>query len=227
MTSLRRQQTSLEAYLKLMESKGADPENLARRRELLEKLLPLLAKKPVQGEYYRSAIDETMALIDKNDWPFFLYVVRDFYHFWVEDFKAIAALHKSGAFNVSPQLPKTPEGTLKDLWAQLQSEKFSLSEKWPINAYKAALTNEGLDKAVIEIRVKLAQLLLVQLRNVEAKNGDVFRLVVESMLPIFLKKETSELFIGTVREFFHFWLGDPNAADNITTDTMDGPNTLW
>jgi len=227
MTFLRRQQTSLEAYLTLMESKGASPEDLAKRRDLLEKLLPFLAKKPVRGEYYRGAIDEAMPLIDKNDWPFFLSVVRDFYHFWVNDFKAIAALHKSGAYGIPLPLPKTPEGSLKDLWAQLKSEQFSISEKWPINAYRAALTHEGLEKEVIEIRVKLAQLLLLQLRHVDGKNGNVYRMAVDSMLPIFLKKETSELFIGIVREFFHFWLGDPNAAECITTDNMDGPNTLW
>lgn len=227
MTFLRRQQTSLEAYLKLMESKGAEPDNLARRREMLEKLLPFLAKKPVRGEYYRNAIDESMALIDKNDWPFFLTIVRDFYHFWVNDFKAIATLHKGGAYNIAPELPKTPDGSLKDLWVQLNSEKFSLSEKWPINAYKAALHNEGLEKEVVEIRVKLAQLLLLQLRKVEGKNGDVYRLAVESMLPVFLKKATSVLFIEVVREFFHFWLGDPNAAERITTDNPDSPNTLW
>ena len=227
MTFLRRQQTSLEAYLKLMESKGADPENLARRRDLLEKLLPFLAKKPVRGEYYRSAIDDSMTLIDKNDWPLFLTIVRDFYHFWVNDFKAIAALHNSGAFNVKPQLPETPEGSLKELWAQLKSEKFSISEKWPINAYKAALLNEGLDKEVVEIRVKLAQLLLLQLRKVEGHNGNIYRLAAGSMLPVFLKKETSELFIGIVREFFHFWLGDPDAAEHIKSDHTNGPNTLW
>lgn len=227
MTFLRRQQTSLAAYLKLMESKGADPENLARRRELLGKLLPYLAKKPVRGEYYRNAIDESMALIARNDWPFFLTVVRDFYHFWINDFKAIATLYKNGSYDVSPELPSSPEGTLKSLWQQLDSEKFSLAEKWPITAYKTALLTEGLPKDIVEIRMKLAQLLLQQLRKVEGKNGHVYRLAVESMLPVFGKKETSELFIGVAREFFHFWLGDPNATERITSSNMDNPNTLW
>lgn len=227
MTFLRRQQTSLEAYLNLMESKGADPDNLARRRDLLEILLPFLAKKPVKGTSYRNAIDESLALIDKNDWPFFLGIGRDFYHFWINDFKSIAALHKSGAYDLRPELPQTPEGTLKDLWTNLKSESFSTSEKWPINAYKSALLNEGLEKEVVEIRVKLAQLLLVQLRKVDGKNGDLYRLAAESMFPVFLKKETLELFIGVMREFFHFWLGDPNAAERITTDNPKSPHALW
>lgn len=227
MTFLRRQQTSLDAYLTLLNSKGVHASDLARRRELLEKLLPFLARKPVRGEYYRSAVDEAMSSIDKNDWPFFLNVVRDFYHFWINDFKAIAAMHKGGAFELSPELPKTPEGSLQDLWERLDSEKFSVTEKWTINAYKAALRNQGTENEIIEIRLRLAQLLLLQLRQTEEKDGRAYRLAAESMLPVFAKRETSELFIGVVREFFHFWLGDPNAAECISTRHSDGYNTLW
>jgi len=226
MTFLRRQQTSLDAYLHLLENKGADADNLARRRALLEKLLPFLAKKPVQSEFFRGAVDEAMGVIDKSDWPFFLTIVRDFHYFWINDFKAIAALQKSGGLDVSPELPPTPQGTLKDLWAQLGTEKFVTTEKWTTNAYKAALRNEGLENKAVEIRVKLAQLLLLQLRKVEGKDGKVYRQAVESLLPVFLKKETSELFIWVVREFFHFWLGDPNAADCLN-EHMENPNTLW
>jgi hypothetical protein len=226
MTFLRRQQTSLDAYLNLLENKGADADNLARRRDLLEKLLPFLAKKPVKSEYFRNAVDEALTEIDKNDWPFFLAIVRDFHYFWINDFKAIAALQKSGGLHVSPELPQTPEGSLKNLWEQLSKEKFSITEKWPLNAYKHALKNEGLENEAVEVRVKMAQLLLLQLRKVDGKSGTVYRLAVESMLPVFLKKETSELFLWVVREFFHFWLGDPNATECLSEHT-ENPNTLW
>ena len=68
----------------------------------------------------------------------------------------------------------------------------------------------------------------MQLRQTEGKDGHVYRLAVESMLPVFLKKETSELFIAVVREFFHFWLGDPNASENLSSsDSLNDPSTLW
>ena len=228
MTVLRRQQTSVDAYLALMEKNGADADNLARRRALLDKLMPFLAQRPVKGEFFRNAVDEAMPLIEKTEWPFFMTVVRDFYYFWVNDFKMIAAMQKSGSFQVNPALPTPPEGNLKTLWESLATEKFSLSEKWPINAYKAALRDEGIEQDAIDTRAKMAQLLLLQLRKIDGKDGHTYRLAVESMLPVFLKKETSELFIAVVREFFHFWLGDPNAPDNLSSsESLNGPNTLW
>ena len=228
MTVLRRQQTSVDAYLALMEKNGADADNIARREALLAKLMPFLAQRPVKGEFFRNAVDEAIPLIEKTEWPFFMTVVRDFYYFWINDFKTIAAMQKSGSFQVNPTLPKPPEGNLKTLWESLATQKFSLSEKWPINAYKAALRDEGIEQNAVDTRAKLAQLLLLQLRQTEGKDGHVYRLAVESMLPVFLKKETSELFIAVVREFFHFWLGDPNASENLSSsDSLNDPSTLW
>lgn len=228
MTVLRRQQTSVDAYLALMEKNGADADNIARREALLAQLMPFLSQRPVKGEFFRNAVDEAMPLIDKAEWPFFMTVVRDFYYFWINDFKTIAAMQKSGSFQVNPTLPKPPEGNLKTLWESLATQKFSLSEKWPINAYKAALRDEGIEQNAVDTRAKLAQLLLLQLRQTEGKDGHVYRLAVESMLPVFLKKETSELFIAVVREFFHFWLGDPNASENLSSsDSLNDPSTLW
>lgn len=227
MTLLHRQQISLDAYFKLLKGKGVADDDIARRQQLLEKLLPLLAKRPVKGEYYRGAVDEALLAIEKVDWPFFLTVARDFFHFWVNDFKAIAALHERGVFEPASHLPLTPEGTLKDLWARLDTEKFSVSEKWPINTYKAALRDEGIENEVIDIRIRLAQLLLIQLRKVEGHDSRAYRLAAESMLPVFAKKETSELFISAVREFFHFWLGDPNAAERISSAQAGDQGSLW
>jgi hypothetical protein len=220
-------QASLEAYLKLLESKGADPDNLTRRRELLEGLLSVLPEAPLSGEKFRRAIDEALARIAKNDWPFFLTIARDFYPFLSNDYKTIATLHRTGSFAVAPDLPDTPAAPLQDLWEQLKVEKFSVLEKWPVNAYRAGLLNHGLTREAVEIRTRLAQLQELQLRQVKGMNGHVYRLAAESMLPVFHNPATARLFIGVVREFFHFWLGDPNATDRIATDHDDDHYTLW
>ena len=63
------QQVSVEAYLKLLEASGADALDLARRRALLEMLLPCLPEQPVPGAGFRLATDAATAQVAKNEWP--------------------------------------------------------------------------------------------------------------------------------------------------------------
>ena len=109
----------------------------------------------------------------------------------------------------------------------LKSMRKKYAEKWPINAYRAALQIETQQKEVIEIRVNLAKLLLLQLRKTEGNDGKAYRLALESMLPVFVRQETAALFLEVGREFFHFWTGDPEAAKRINTSNMDNSHTQW
>lgn len=214
-----REEKALDAYLRLMQRKGADAANLSHRHVLLETLFPLLAGNPAEGWLYRDAVEVSLVNIDGKEWPFYLVLTREYFHFWVGDFKAIAALHAGGGFEVEPPVPAQVEQNLKKVWKQLDTVKFSVAETWPLKAYIAALREEGADKAIVETRQKLVKLLLVQLREVETQNGKAYRNVVESMLPLFVMKETRYLFLAVVREFFYFWMGDPEAASHIQLDT--------
>lgn len=218
MAESNREVLALEAYLKLMQGKGADNANLARRSALLETLFPLLSGNSAENWLYRDAVDESLAGVDRNDWPFYLVLTREYFHFWMGDFKAIAALHAGGGFEVAPPEPAHIDDKLKEVWKRLDTEKFSMTEKWPLKAYIAALRDEGAEKAVVETRQKLVKLLMVQLREAETKSGKVYRSVVESMLPLFVMQETRYLFLAVVREFFYFWMGDPDAASHIQLD---------
>lgn len=219
MTTQDREQKALDAYLKLMQGRGADADNLAQRRALLEKLLPALAGQPAEGWLYRDAVDESLAQVSRNDWPFFLLLTREYFHFWADDFKAIAAaLHAGGSFEVEPPAQAQTDEKLKQLWKRLDTEKFSVMEVWPLNAYLAALREEGADQTVVETRQKLIKLLLVQLREEEEINSQTYRLAVDAMLPLFVMKETRYLFLAVVREFFHFWIGAPDAASHINAE---------
>lgn len=195
-----------------MQAKGADEVNLARRQDFLARLLPHLQGQPAEGWLYRDAVDEVLPSIERQQWPFFLLLTREYFHFWTDDIKAIASLSAGGGFNVEPPPLAHTEESLKQVWARLDTEKFSVAETWPLKAYLAALREEGADKAVAETRQKLIKLLLVQLRDVTEKNGKHYRAAVESVLPLFVMKETRTLFLIVVREFFYFWMGDPDAA---------------
>jgi hypothetical protein len=93
-------------------------------------------------------------------------------------------------------------------------------EQWPLKAYFTALRQEGADKAMVDTRVKLAKLLLYRLRSAPELNNQHYRLAVDSTLYLFKARETREMFLLAVREFYHFWIGDPEAANYIRVDRL-------
>jgi hypothetical protein len=215
-----REQAALDAYFKLMQGKGADEANLAQRRALLMQFLPHLTDQPAEGWLYRDMVDDVLPSVDREMWPFFLLLTREYFPFWTGDIKAIAALNAGGGFGVEPPPQAQTEENLKQVWKRLDAEKFSVAETWPLKAYLAALREEGAEKSVVDTRQKLVKLLLVQLRGITEKNGKHYRTAVESTMPMFVMKETRNLFLAVVREFFYFWMGDPDAATHIVLDQV-------
>ena len=79
-----------------------------------------------------NALEMVMEKLDRSDWPAFIAMARDYYHFWIKDIKAIAALNSEAAFDVDPIKWQPLETNLKVLWNMLDKEKFETSETWPI-----------------------------------------------------------------------------------------------
>lgn len=215
MTNQNREQDAINAYLKLMEKVGADSASLESRKQFLQRLVELISGRPQDGGVYREAVDEALQGVDKAEWPFFLTVSREYYRFWIDDIKAIATMHASGSFRAAPVVSVVPSEELRVLWGNLDQEQFCLAEKWPLKAYTAALRQEGAEQAVVDTRTKLVKLLLVRLRDAPERDGNYYQVAVDSLMAVFTLKEMRELYIQVVREFFYFWISDPEAVSRI------------
>ena len=218
MTISEREQEAANAYLRLLQGKGADAETLVRRRALLSVLLPLLAGQQRDGNVYREQVELALQHLERSLWPPLLSVAREYFYFWVGDFKTIAAMNYSGGFDLDAPPASVPLEDLRALWDSLDQERFELAETWPLKAYASALRDEGADKAVVETRSKLVKLLLVRLRTVKGKEASQYRIGVDSTVPLFTMQETRLLFLIVVREFYYFWIGDPDAPSYIALD---------
>lgn len=213
-----REHDACAAYLRFLTGKGATPEDLAHRSEILQMLIPLLEEQPMDGALYREQVEAALDHLERNLWSAFLTVAREFYYFWASDIKTIAAMSSGGAYQVKPLPPPAPPASLQLLWQSIDQEKFGLAETWPLKAYASALRDEGAEKSVVETRSKLVKLLLLQLRLAGEKEPQKYRIAVDATLPLFAKKETRLLFLIVVRDFYYFWLGDPDAASHVTLD---------
>ena len=95
-----------------------------------------------------------------------------------------------------------------------------MADTWPIKSYSFALRQAGAQQSLVDTRVQLVKLLLVRLRDAPERHGKYYRLAVDATLPLFDLQETRRLFYGVVREFYYFWIGDPDAKEHIIEDGL-------
>ncbi len=215
MTIQEREQQALEVYIKLLKSKGFGPETFVQRTNFLNKLMPLLAGKEQSGSIYRTTLESLMDEVPEEDWPESLLVAREYYPFWTNDIKTIARLNQSATKDPLPIDWKPLQVQLADLWYSVDEQKFARTDSWALKAYTKALRNENADQVLIDTRVKLAKILLVRLSDAPERDNKAYRTTIDATLPLFELKKNRRLFLVVVREFFHFWSGNPEAEKFI------------
>lgn len=216
-----REKEAISAYLKLLQNKGAKSGVLYKRSLFLDQLTPLLAAKKLDRASYGEALDTLMKTIHADNWHESLNTAREFYPFWMKDIKAIAAFSSQSGFDVQPIQWKPAQTTLKSLTDSIKTETFSVTETRHIRSYTQALQDKGANKLMIETRVKLAQILLLRLRNAPTDDSRVYRTAVDLTLPLFNSHETKQLFLFVIREFYYFWTDNENAANNFAQDESE------
>lgn len=215
MTIQEREQQALEVYIKLLKSKGFGPETFVQRINFLNRLMPLLADKVSGGGEYRMALEALMDHVAETDWPESLVIAREYYPFWANDLKAVSNLSKSVTKDTLPIDWKPTEVALITLWHAVDQEKFGTTDSWAIKAYTKALRNENAEQTLIDTRLKLSKILLMRLKDAPNRDNKSYRTVVDATLPLFEVKKNRRLFLVVVREFFHFWAGNPEAEKYI------------
>jgi len=215
MTIQEREQQALEVYIKLLKSKGFGPETFVPRTNFLNKFMPLLASKVSSGAEYRLALESIMDTVAESDWPESLVIAREYYPFWMNDLKAVSNLSKNVTKDTLPIEWKPTEVALVTLWHAADLEKFGTTDSWALKAYSKALRNENADQTLIDTRMKLAKILLMRLKDAPDRENKAYRTVIDATLPLFEIKKNRRLFLVVVREFFHFWAGNPEADKYI------------
>lgn len=211
----KRERDAQHAYLKLLAGKGAAPADLERRVAFLARLTPLIQPLAAEGASYRQAVETAVEALDQSAWPFCLMVAREYFHFWAGDFKSIAALNADGGFDAAPIDWRPAALDVKAVWHEIDQVSLSTAETWPLKTYTLALRQAGAERALVETRVRLAKLLLTRLREAPAGSSRHYRVAVDATTPLFAKNDTRRLFFAVVREFYYFWIGDPDVASRV------------
>lgn len=210
--STSRESQAIQAYYNLLRSKGADAEIMATRDALLQELVPLLADQPCVSVVYRTAVDQCLEDKPPQRWPEILTIIREFYPFWRGDVKAVMHYAETVGFELHPISWQPAVIDLQSVWPSLQNEKFETAELWPLNGYVKALKNLDKQEMDVELRTRMAKLMLLRLREAPLHEKNAFRITADATLPLFTLKNTRQLFLTAMREFYYFWSGHPEAA---------------
>lgn len=202
---ITREQEATNAYLKFLQSKGTATAKLYQRALFLDKLTPNLAKKALTRAEFSYALSLTIEQIADEDKIESLSTAREFYPFWMQDIKAIAAFNASYGFDIDTIQWKPLPSSLKALTDSIDNLQFDARETQALHTYMLAMLENGAEKSVSDTRAKLAKVVLVRLRDAPIQNNKTYRMAIDMVLPLFTINEIKQLFLTVVREFYSHW----------------------
>lgn len=208
-----REKEAIQAYYNLLRSKGADDAIMAQRDALLAELCPRLENQECTSAVYRKAVDDYLEDKPAQRWPEILTIIREFYPFWRGDVKAVMQYADTVGFELQPIGWQPAVIDLQSVWPTLQSEKFATSELWALNGYIKALNSMDKQEMDIELRTRMAKLMLLRLREAPLSEKNAYRITADATLPLFNMKNSRHLFLNAVREFYYFWSAHPDAEE--------------
>lgn len=203
---------TVNSYLTILKNKGASDDVLVPRAAFLHRLLVLLEGKLENGSEYRVAVESAIEAEPNEHWHDFLTAAREFYPFWIKNKDMVDVFNRHASFDVDGQRWSPPQVSLQTLIESARHHSFSQADEDLLNAYALAMKNEGTEDLVVEECVNFAKIMLIRLHDAPSQTEKVYRMVVDLTLPIFPDKDNRQLFLMVVREFFYFWIEDPEAS---------------
>jgi hypothetical protein len=202
---LTREQIAINAYLKLLQSKGMPAGELYKRSAFLDKFAPNLNQKPLTPADFSKALEDTIVDIATKDITLTLEIAREFFPFWMQDMKTIAAFNATYGFDLASIQWKPIPSTLTELTESIEESAFSKDETKSLNSYIRTMRENGADETIVDTRSKLAKLILVKLREAPVKNNKTYRMAIDIIMPLFTVNEIKQLFLTVVSEFYVHW----------------------
>lgn len=209
MRTIREEEEALEAYFKFLTLKGVSQPQLDARGAFLNEVVTRLQSKQQTREMYAETLNALMPRATDAKWLDCVTIAREFYPFWMQDIKAIACLTNSYGADLQTIEWKPLPTSLVVLSESLKQEVFNEQESLLLEQYLNLLHEQALERHAGLVRIKLAKIILLRLRDAPLRNNLVYRMAVDVTLPLFRQKKSRQLFLAVVREFFYLWI---NAA---------------
>lgn len=191
---------AVESYISTLKNNNKSSYSIHRSKYYLLKLSEHAYGIEINGISYRHAVNELLENIEIEDKTFCINLARSFYPFWKNAYSALIEVKPDQINKASLK-----HNEFADLWNTADELFLSDTESWHINLYKNAMQRAGAIESEVKARVKMAKLILNELRNHE-QTSEGFRIAVEIIGANFLRDQSREYFQVVSREFYPFWM---------------------
>ena len=205
-------QQALDAYLRLILRQGASEQVLQERRQLLDRLLPLLVGVSRDAQSFRRVVERFLNDSEVADRVTALTCAREYYYFWLGDVKKLVEITARSGFttrNVRLEMADS----LASLLERMQQQGFNTFPP-SLEIYLGKLFEDGMPEADIQEREYLLKAMLFLLSG-QPYRPDSFRMVVDAMLLHLSDAQNQKAFVQLAREYFYYWLSFPPAHERI------------
>ncbi len=205
-------QQALDAYLRLILRQGASEQVLQERRQLLDRLLPLLVGVSRDAQSFRRVVERFVNDSEVADRVTALTCAREYYYFWLGDVKKLVEITSRSGFttrNVRLEMADS----LASLLERMQQQGFNTFPP-SLEIYLGKLFEDGMPEADIQEREYLLKAMLFLLSG-QPYRPDSFRMVVDAMLLHLSDAQNQKAFVQLAREYFYYWLSFPPAHERI------------
>jgi hypothetical protein len=152
---------------------------------------------PPKSTLYRLAVNSLLEMPFVSDAAFCAQLCRDYFAIVVKPLNAEA--------KGMPTAEAKPTMTLMEVWDRIDAEELNPLEGMAINAYQHLLKKEAIKQAQIELRIKLAKVLLVAQRGRLQKTSKTYREVAEEIKNSIVSPPLVEQFLTVTRQFYPYW----------------------
>ena len=193
---------AIASYIYNINTINNNAEFIQKTKSLLTRFAKHLYGIKIKGAYYRLAVEEFLLNVKSEDKTFSINMARKFYRYWKA---ANKIANESDQKNIHLMAQKK---ALTHLWYSIDDEFFSHLESCQLTQYSDSLLAKGLPEKDIVQSVKIAKLIMTELRNEQLNSYESYRDVIDRTQVFFKGEEFEKLFLIVSREFHDSWIGN-------------------
>jgi hypothetical protein len=184
----------------------AYPVNTLERERLREGIIFLvqhLMYRTLDSTHYRGVLQNLLTTTLDSNRAFYTQLGRDFYAIVV---KPLIHQKTSDSPNRLSSLVSSENSALMALWDRIDTEHFNDQEQVAIDAYQQVLNQTTIKIEQLQLRIQLAKVLLMVLRNKSTQKNNLFyRQAVDEIKEGIINPLLTEQFLLVSRQFHPYW----------------------